>query len=323
MKNLVDRTWAEFRGAVRSIRLSFGAIAVAILMLAGAVGASAAMWGLVSRGLFAPPALVPAPERIFTLGFQWDDGDGRQSVMTTTSFPSFSTIGEAIVARGQPAAFQRTSSAMLLSGTQREVEAALVSGNYFELLGVPPALGRVFDASNDRGASPAIVLGHAFWRSAFASSREVLGQRVNLGGIEYTVAGVMPRAFSGHSTERVDVWVPLAAALQATPGWDRDPFRNIVTVIVRVNDGVSTAAVRDGASAALGKTVLLEQVGAGADVSSVDRQIAVGLTALSMLVVVLALANTATLLLVRGARRRRELAIRCALGATRGRLLAQ
>ncbi len=133
----------------------------------------------------------------------------------------------------------------------------------------------------------------------------------------------MPRGFNGHSTERVDVWAPLAAAMQATPGWDQDPFRNIVSVMVRAKDSASVPAVRDGASAALGRTVVAVPVGAGADVSSVDRQIALGLTALSMLVVLLALANTATLLLVRGARRRRELAIRAALGATRRRLLTQ
>ena len=323
MKNLLDGPWSMFRDTIRSIGLSFGVIAVAVLMLAGAAGASAAMWGLVSRGLFASPALVASPEQVFTLGFQWGDDRGRPSVMTTTSFPKFMTIRQGIAASGEAAAFQRTSSALLLSRVQREAEAVMVSGSYFDLLGVPPVLGRALDPADDRTGSPAIVLSHAFWRSAFGGNSEVLGQRVSLAGVEYTVAGVMPRGFNGHSTERVDVWVPLAAAMQSTPGWDRDAFRNVVSVVVRVNDSMSTPAVRDGASAALGTTVLLQPVGAGADVSPVDRQIAIGLTALSILMVVLALANTATLLLVRGARRRRELAIRAALGATRRRLLAQ
>ena len=323
MRHLADHTWTEIRGATRSIRLSFGVVAVAILMLAAAGGASAAMSGLVTRGLLAPPALVPAPERLFTLAFQWEDDQGRRATMKSTSFVSFRTIGEAVSSSGQAAAFQRISSAMVLSGAQRQVDAVLVSSEYFEVLGVRPAIGRTVDASDDRASSPGIVLSDAFWRAALASNPAVLGQRISLDGIEYSVAGVMPRGFNGHSTQRVDAWVPISAALPSTPGWDQDPYRNIVSILMRVNDDGAVPAVRDGASAAMGRPVLLERVGAGADVSGVDGQVALGLTTLSVVVVVLALANTATLLLVRGARRRRELAVRSALGATRGRLLTQ
>ena len=131
----------------------------------------------------------------------------------------------------------------------------------------------------------------------------------------------MPAGFSGHSAARVDVWVPIAAAMRNAPGWNLDAFRNVVSVIGRVEPGQEVAAAAQ-ATTALERRVTLVGL-AGGDVAPAERRIAYALAGVSILVLIIGLANAATLLLVRGTRIRRASAIRAALGATRGRLFAQ
>jgi putative ABC transport system permease protein len=119
--------------------------------------------------------------------------------------------------------------------------------------------------------------------------------------------------------------VPFHAAMREMPGWDRDPFRNIAAIVVRLAPGETPAAASAQASSAIerkDRRVTLSPIGGG-DVTATEQRIAYWLTGVSVLVLVIGLANSATLLLIRGAARRRDFAIRSALGATRGRLLAQ
>ena len=145
----------------------------------------------------------------------------------------------------------------------------------------------------------------------------MLGRRVIAGGLEYTVSGVMPPRFSGHSAASVDMWMPFAAAMRQSPGGDQQAFRRIASIVARLAPGSTMAAAAGQAGAATNARVVLTPLG-GADVSSVDRRVAYWLTGVSALVLVIGLANAATLLLVRASRRRRELAIRSGRGAARG-----
>jgi predicted permease len=128
----------------------------------------------------------------------------------------------------------------------------------------------------------------------------------------------MPPGFNGHSAARTDVWVPIHAAMPSA-NWDSDRFRNITAIVVRLTPGVSPAAASAQATGVVGRRISLWPV-AGGDVTATERRMAWWLSGISALVLVIGLANTATLLLVRGAARRRDLAIRTTLGATRGRL---
>ena len=123
----------------------------------------------------------------------------------------------------------------------------LVSGSYFAVLGAVRTDGPR-DRTGRRSAvsSGAAVISHAFWRSAFGGDPGVLGRRITVNRIEYVVAGVMPAGFSGHSATRVDIWVPLAAAMRDTPGWNLDAFRNIVSIIARVEPGEDGSCRRAG-----------------------------------------------------------------------------
>ena len=82
-------------------------------------------------------------------------------------------------------------------------------------------------------AAPVVVLSHAFWKSAFGGDTGVLGRRVNVSGLDYTVSGVMPPRFSGHSAANVDMWVPFAAAMRQSPGWDQQPYRRVGSIVAQ------------------------------------------------------------------------------------------
>jgi len=167
-----------------------------------------------------------------------------------------------------------------------------------------------------------VVLSHAFWQSSFAGDRGAIGRRIVVRGLELTIVGVMPAGFSGHSSARVDMWVPIHTAMRDTPGWDHDRFRRTVSIGVRVASDQNAASTATQITSVIGQRVVLVPIG-GVEVTRTEHTIAYWLAAVSVLVLVIGLANTATLLLVRGARRRRECRIRAAIGATRGRLLSQ
>jgi predicted permease len=145
---------------------------------------------------------------------------------------------------------------------------------------------------------------------------------VRLNGLEYIVSGVMPPRFSGHSPANVDVWVPFAAAMRQSPGWDQEPYRRVASVIARLAPGASETMASAQASVATNSRVVLAPL-SGADVPAADRRVAFWLTGISGLVLIIGLANAATLLSVRASRRRRDFAIRAALGASRARLTSQ
>jgi predicted permease len=321
---MIDRLRADITSALRALRTAPGTAAAAVLTLAVAVGLNLAMFGLIDRALLSPPPHVADPDGVFTLTFEpLGDETGRVR-MTTTSYVAFESIRQHVAAASAVAAWQRQATAATVAGTQIRVDAMLVSGSYFELLGAQPRLGRGLLPADDRapaGSAPA-VLSHTFWMAAFGGDPSAMGRHLSISGVEYIIAGVMPPGFSGHSASRVDVWVPLHAAMEHSPGWDREPLRRVASVVMRVPAGGSPSAAAVQSGVATDRRVTLISI-RGAEVVPVERRVAYWLAGVSVLVLVIGLANTATLLLVRGARRRRDLAIRTALGATRRRLLNQ
>lgn len=321
---MFERLTSDVTAGLRSMTRMPSIVGGAIATVAIAVGLNLAVFGLIHRALLAAPAQVVDPARVVTLGFGVPDEDNRRATMSSTSYVAFRAVKEHVTAIRSAAAFQRSAATILIEGDQRNANAMLVSGDYFDLLGARPLLGRTLGPGDDESgaAAPAAILTHAFWRSALQEDLEVIGRRLKIDGIEYTVAGVMPKGFSGHSTAAVDVFVPFAAAMRATPGWDRQAFRNIAGVIVRLAPGETEAAVAAQAGSVLERLVVTKPL-SGSEVAATERKVAMWLSALAVFVAVIGLANSAILLTVRAIRARHEMAIRTALGASQARLRLQ
>ena len=315
---MLERLRSDLIGAARALVATPVTTFATLVMLAVAVGANLALFALIDRAILTPARHVVRPDRLFTLAFEVPGDAARGSSMTTTSYVAFDAMREHVPAFARVAAWRRTSTTVLVAGEQARAEAMLVSGSSFAVLGTAAGLGRAIQAEDDHVSSTTAVISHAFWLSSFGGDPAVLGRRLTVNQIELVVSGVMPAGFSGHSATRVDVWVPLAAAMRNVPGWNLDALRNVVSVIARVEPGEEVAAAAQ-ATTALERRVSLVGLGGG-DVAPTDRRIAYALAGVSVLVLIIGLANAATLLLVRGTRARRASAIRAALGATRGRL---
>jgi predicted permease len=318
---MLERLGSDLVDAIRALKADALIVTAAVMTLAASIAMNVAMFGLIDRALVSPPGHITRPDRLFSLSFHAPGQSDGEAGMTTTSYVTYRTLRDQVSSLVGVAAWQRGPISVTIDSEQIQADTLLVSGNYFEVLGAHPRIGRGIVSADETEGLASAVLSDAFWRSAFHGDPAVIDRRFVANGIEYTVAGVMPRGFSGHSAASVDVWLPIATAMRGDPGWSQNPFRNVVSVVARLADSADTVMASTQAASALSRGVALRSV-VGEAVGASERRIAFWLSGVSLLVLTIGLANASTLLLVRGERRRRETLIRSALGASRGRLLS-
>jgi predicted permease len=292
---------------LRSLSRDPALVAGVLLTFALAIGANAAMFGLVTRLMLPTPPGVADPESL-----------ARTAI--TTSFPAFRDIATRREVVRDAAAVRDLSVIIGRDEDATAVQAIAASGAYFQVLGARPALGRFFTAEDDLlpSGNPVVVLSHAFWRSRFAAAGAAVGATLAVDGQPFTIIGVAPPDFSGDGMSRVDVFLPISAALHARePGWWANSAIHIVSVVARLQPGVP----QDAAASALG--VELESLIPARVRDSAQARIARWLMGVALVVLLIATANVGTLLLLRALRKRRDIAVRMALGASRARLAAQ
>ena len=343
----------DARLALRSWRKAPAFFAIALLSIALGIGGTAAIFTLVDQVLLRhlpvkdPAALVQVTFSGSRYGSNWGDG-------SELSYPMFKEIREQNqVFSGM---FGRFGFALHVGTAERteRVAGEIVSGTYFDVLGVGPAIGRVLTAEDDRllGGHPVAVLSHAFWTTAFGGDPSIVNRPMTINGHTYSIVGVAQAGFEGVELGRpAMVFVPMMMKAQVTPGWNGldDRLYRWVRVFARLRPGVTAEQARASLQPYFQKLLELDLASRGfASASQRNRdrylqntlQIVDAsqgrsgfrrtlttplwvLMATAVCLLLIACANIANLLIARGAARQREVAVRLALGATRGRVVGQ
>ncbi len=329
--------WQDVRYSLRMIAKAPGFAAVAILTLALGIGANTTIFSWINSTLLNPIPGLASPREVVSLSL----GRGAENPFPFT-YPDFEAMRDGQQSFAGLTAANITPMSLTGKGKPERVWGMVASANYFDVLGVRPILGRGFLPAEDEkpGGAPVAVISYRLWQTHFAANPKIVGQSIEINQHPYTIVGVTPPVFQGSQTGlRLEIWVPIMMDAQLLPQGDllHDHHYFWLVVFGRLKPGVAPENAQEEMTVLLKREVKnypeehrghdsvtvyplwRSPFGANQFLSTMLPM----LMSIAGLVLLLACANVANLMLVRSVARRREIAIRISLGASRWRLVRQ